>query len=294
MMMSRATGIGKMLLASSLLLGGGDLASAENRVVVPDLVTPEMTDGAPAAGKRVRQQAPEYEGTDVYHALYLPIDWKPGRSYPVMVEFTGNRHPASGSTGEVKDANLGYGLTGGKGFIWVSMPYIEKGGERNALQWWGDREATIAYCKVNVPRICREFGGDPKQVWICGFSRGAIATSYIGLADDGIAALWKGMIAHDHFDGERKWGYPQADRESALKRLARLKGRPVLVTGNANDFLQEHLELAEFAFLKPPVGEIFDIPEGKVINPHTDRWMHRESQWRREAREWLAERSSIK
>lgn len=278
-----------LAIAALLIIDSARVSAIDSAPREPDLVTPEMTDAAPAAGRRVRQQAPEYEGTEVYHALYLPTNWKVETRYPVMVEYTGNRHPVSGSTGEVKDANLGYGLTGGKGFIWVSMPYIEKGGKRNALQWWGDPQATIDYCKLNLPRICREFGGDPKQVWICGFSRGAIATSYIGLADDEIATLWKGLIAHDHFDGERQWGYPQDDREAALKRLARLKGRPVLVTGNANDFLQNHLVLAEFTFLKPPVAEIFDIPEGKVIHPHTDRWMHRESRWRGEAREWLAE-----
>ncbi len=43
-----------------------------------DLVTPEMTTEEPAAGRRVRKVAPEYSGTDVYHALYLPEDWKPG------------------------------------------------------------------------------------------------------------------------------------------------------------------------------------------------------------------------
>ena len=52
------------------------------------------------------------------------------------------------------------------------------------------------------------------------------------------------MITHDHFDGEREWGYPESDRESALLRLGRLKGRPVLVCGEANGFLKEHLELA--------------------------------------------------
>jgi hypothetical protein len=49
------------------------------------------------------------------------------------------------------------------------------------------------------------------------------------LADDEIAAFWKWMFTHDHFDGQKKWGYPQSDRASALQRLARLKGRPVLV-----------------------------------------------------------------
>ena len=253
-----------------------------------DLVTPDMTEENPAAGRRVRQVAAEYEGTKVYHALYLPEDWKPGGKFPVIVEYTGNKFAKCGSTGEVKDANLGYGLTGGKGFIWVSMPYIEEGRERNALTWWGDRQATIDYCKTNLPRICEQFGGDPRNVFICGFSRGAIATSYIGLADDEIAGLWRGVVTHDHFDGDTPWDYPESDRKSALVRLARLNGRPALVCGGANDFLRRHPQLADFTFLRPPVAEIFDIPEGKVIHPHTDLWMHRASEYRDQARDWLA------
>ena len=252
-----------------------------------DLFSPVMVDGEPAAGVRVRQLAPEYAGTEVYHALYLPTNWKPGSSFPVIVEYTGNKWAKCGSTGEVKDANLGYGLTGGKDFIWVSMPYIAKGGQKNSVTWWGYRQATIDYCKKNLPRICGDFGGDPESIFICGFSRGAIAASYIGLADDEIAGFWKGFFAHDHFDGQREWGYPEGDRESALERLARLKGRPVLASGTGNEFLREHADLADFSFLKVPVAEIFTIPEGKVIHPHTDLWMHRESEYRERARAWL-------
>lgn len=262
---------------------------ADERPSSSDLVTPAMTDEEPAAGRRVRRTAPEYEGTDVYHALYLPTDWKPGGTYPVIVEYTGNHFPACGSTGEVKDANLGYGLTGGRGFIWVSMPYVERGGARNAVRWWGDRERTIDYCKKNVPRICSSFGGDPERTFVCGFSRGAIACSYIGLADDEVASLWKGMITHDHFDGDREWGYPEDDRESALARLARLKGRPVLACGIGTGFLRERSDLADFTFLPVPVSEIFEIPEGKVIHPHTDLWLHRASETRDQARLWLEE-----
>ncbi len=254
-----------------------------------DLITPVMTDDAPGPGKRVRQISPEYKGTEVYHALYLPRDWQPGGLYPVIVEYAGNKHVVSGSTGEVKDANLGYGMSGGQGFIWVCMPYVEKGRLTNALTWWGDRQSTIDYCKVNLPRICAQFGGDPSQVFICGFSRGAIAASYIGLADDEIASLWRGMFTHDHFDGQfENWGYPESDRASALKRLARLKGRPVLVCGTGADYLRENLDLARFTFLDIPVAELFEIPEGKVIHPHTDLWMHKESKYRGQAREWLA------
>lgn len=270
----------------------GTPQSAESRA--PDLVTPEMTNQKPAAGRRVRQVAKEYRETDVYHTLYLPTDWKSGGKYPVIVEYTGNKFLKCGSTGQVKDANLGFGLTGGKGYIWVSMPYIEQGKLKNAVTWWGDKQATIDYCKVNLPRICQQFGGDSSRVFVCGFSRGAIATSFIGLADDEIASLWKGFIAHDHFDGQRVWGYAQSDRQSALKRLARLKGRPVLVCGTGNDFLKEHLDLGEFTFLKPPINKIFSIPDGKVIHPHTDLWMHRESQFRDQARQWLKQVSESK
>ncbi|WP_169305291.1 hypothetical protein [Coraliomargarita akajimensis] len=257
------------------------------RPATEDLVTPKMTDAEPAAGMRVRQVAPEYKGTDVYHALYLPTNWKPGGEFSVIVEYTGNQWAKGGSSGEVKDANLAYGLTGGKDFIWVSMPYIEEGGQENAVWWWGDRQATINYCKANVPRICRQFGGNPDSVFICGFSRGAIAASYIGLADDEIAALWKGVFTHDHFDGHKEWSYPESSREAALSRLSRLKGRPVLVSGGASDFLREHLYLADFTFLNVPVAEIFTIPEGTVIHPHTDLWMHRQSDYRDLARKWL-------
>lgn len=253
-----------------------------------------MTDASPAAGSRVRQVSPEYEGTEVYHSLYLPTDWKPGGNYPILVEYTGNKFPPANGSGEVKDANLGYGLSGGAGFIWVTMPYIEKGRIKNAVRWWGDREATLEYCKRNLPRIAKQFGGDLSNVIVCGFSRGAIATSYLGLADDEIALFWKGLFAHDHFDGDREWGYPECDRASALVRIKRLGGRPVFVSWEnkgasrlKETFLGKHADLGAFTFQDLPVHQIFSIPEAPYVHSHTDLWMHRESPQRETAREWL-------
>ena len=54
------------------------------RSVALDLVVPAMTAGPPAAGKRVKQVIPAYDGTSVYHTLYLPRDWKPGRRRAVV------------------------------------------------------------------------------------------------------------------------------------------------------------------------------------------------------------------
>jgi hypothetical protein len=75
-------------------------------------------------------------------------------------------------------------------------------------------------------------------------------------------------------------------------RLARLKGRPVLVCGMGagkvrDDYLKDHLDLARFTFLDVPTTKIFRIPEGKVFHAHTDLWMHRESIYREQARAWL-------
>lgn len=257
-----------------------------------DLVTPPMTHEAPAAGKRVWQQAPEYRDTDVYHSLYLPQNWLPGKKYPVLVEYTGNKFSPGQGSGEVKDANLGYGISGGTEFIWIVMPFIAIDKNHNAVTWWGDRKATIQYCKQNIGRICEEFGGDFDNLLICGFSRGAIATSYIGLADGEIAGLWKAFITHDHFDGVRKWPYLHSDRQSALHRLSRLQGRPALVCGQRativrEDFLAEHLELAEFTFLDISISSIFNIPEGPYLHSHTDLWMHRPSIYRDHVRRWV-------
>lgn len=259
-----------------------------------ELQTPIITDSPPAAGKRVRVTPPEYQGTDVYNSLYLPSGWQSGETYAVIVEYTGNYWPPSGSSGEVKDANLGYGLGGPAGFIWVVMPYIEAGRQKNAVTWWGDKQATVDYCKLNLPRICATFGGDPDKVVVIGFSRGAIGTSYLGLADDEIADLWQGLMTFDHFDGAKTWNYPDSDRAAALDRLSRLKGKPVLVAGGditkiRDEYLTHHRDLADFSFLSEPVAELFDIPEKGIVHPHTDLWMHHPSAYRDQARQWLRE-----
>jgi hypothetical protein len=272
------------------------------------LCLPTMTAEAPAAGRRVRQTPPEYAGTDVHHSLYLPPDWRSdwkvsGKRWPVIVEYTGNHAPGLGSTGEVAGAALGFGLCGGQGYIWVVMPYIARDHRHNQPTWWGDEESTVQYCKTNLPRICEAYGGDRRAVVLCGFSRGAIGVNYIGLHDDQIAALWAGFVTHDHYDGVlewkgQPWGSPLATYQAeARKRLKRLQGRPVLVCQNGADgtqatrrFIGAQLNEARFTFLDVPVREIFPtIPNPWFVNAHTDRWLLRDSPWRRQAWQWMAE-----
>ena len=268
-----------------------------------DLQLPPLETGSASPGKRVAVVSTEYEGTGVHHLLYLPKDWEPnwkrnGQSWPVIVEYTGNRFPTSGSTGEVEGAALGFGLSGGK-FIWAVFPFVAEDHKHNEVTWWGDEQATVEYAKRNVPRICSEFGGDSSRVFLCGFSRGAIAVNYIGLYDDEIARLWCGFISHDHYDGVKEWkgtawGSPLADyRASAIQRLNRLQGRPVLIcqNGGTRD-IEEHLadykNLAEFTFLNVPVKKMFpQIPNELMIHPHTDRWLFVDSKERKQVWKWM-------
>jgi len=260
-------------------------ALSDIRTVPQDLEVPSMQEAQPAPGKRVKMTIPSYQNTDVYHSLYLPEGWKKGNRYPVIVEYAGNGpyHNKYGDTcsGRVEDCNLGYGISGGKGVIWVCLPYISMDHRNNQLKWWGDIEATVGYCTTLLPRICNEYGGDPGNLFLAGFSRGSIACNFIGLHNDEIAKLWKGFICHSHYDGVIKWQYSGSDSISAAARLARLKSRPQFISHEGSvAATQRYLEKAcpkgNFRFLELPYRN------------HTDSWVLRDIPERRALREWFA------
>lgn len=272
-----------------------------NTLAATDLTLPPLTDQGPQAGKRAAVKAPEYAGTKVHHLIALPDDWTPdwqskGKRWPVIAEYTGNYFPTSGSTGEVEGAALGYGLARGKA-IWVVLPYVAKNRIQNERTWWGDTDATVGYAKANLPRICAEFGGDPKKVVLCGFSRGAIGVSFLGLHDDEVAKLWCGLWAHDHFDGMMEWkghawGSPLARyREQATVRLRRLTGRPLLVTQAGAETKKFITSVAptNVEFLDVDMATLFgSFPNDFVKHPHNDRWPLRDGAATETARVWFA------
>jgi hypothetical protein len=249
-----------------------------------DLTVPPIAGVYPAPGRRVKLAAREYNKTQVYHCLYLPADWQRGKTHPVIVEYPGNgpfeNEYGDRCTGEVEGCNLGYGISGGKGFIWVCLPFISRDHSRNQLKWWGDIRATVEYCKTVVPRICKEYGGDPSAVFLTGFSRGSIACNFIGLHDDEISSLWRGFICHSHYDGVREWGYPRDNRNSAAERLRRLKSRPQFISheGSVEEtriYLGKACAEGNFTFQAVPYRN------------HTDSWVLRDIPERNALRKWL-------
>lgn len=270
-------GVSQLHLAAFLLCCTCLLAEeSEWQAIEPDLVVPELVQGKPAAGKRVRVVHSEYKDTNIYHALYLPADWKPGGSWPVIVEYAGNRHP--NGDGSVESCKLGYGISGGMGVIWVSMPFVDLKTQANAPKWWGDVDATVGYCKKSVKQVCEEYGGDASRVFIAGFSRGSIACNRIGLHDDEIAKLWRGFICHSHYEGVREW--PGSTRQAAMERLKRLGGRPQWISHEScveptRDYLEKARADGEFTFVSLPFDD------------HTDRWVLRDLPERRQLRKWF-------
>ncbi|WP_145390181.1 hypothetical protein [Stieleria neptunia] len=267
-----------MLVFGGVLGIGQRTCCAQSFDRTPDLQTPAVSDGNPAAGKRVKQVHPDYAGSNVYHLLYLPTDWQPGQSYPVIVEYAGNKYRTS--PGTVEGSNLGYGISGGKGVIWVCMPYVNKTEMRNQETWWGDVDATVRYCEDTVASICDDFGGDANNVFIAGFSRGAIACNFIGLHDDQIASLWRGFICHSHYDGVKSWPYPDSDRASAAERLRRLGDRPQFISHEQSvDATRRYL-----ADVMPDGNFSFQPLEGW---DHTDTWVLYDVPERKALREWF-------
>jgi hypothetical protein len=247
----------------------------------------------PGPGRRVRATIPAFKATDVYHSLFLPPDWSPGTVMPVIVEYAGNgdyrsRH-GDVCTGQVEDCNLGYGLSGGRGCIWLCLPFVDVANGRNSLRWWGDIEATVSYCREAVRSVCADFDGDPQAVFLCGFSRGALACNVIGLHDDAIAGLWRGFVAASHYDGAREWSYAGSDRASALVRLQRLGTRPVFISHEVYGIEPSTYNIVDTINYLAGTGRSLDNFRFQIVplRNHSDRWVLYDLPARNNLRAWF-------
>lgn len=283
-------------------------------VVERVLYRPDISDGAPAAGKLVRQHLPEYEGTKVHHLLYLPENWNPTEKFPVIIEYNGNAAKVDDSSG------FGYGISGGRDYIWAVLPFVNEDKKTEADQWWGRKEHTVEYAKLAVPMICKEWSGDADRVVLVGCSRGAIACNYIGLHDDEIAQLWRAMVPNSHYDAIREWNWSMSDEDKyrAVERVKRLGSTPQFICGeyhlrenhtDANDlravrdgnYSDMEIAINELDLVPQSESELIrkfienHYPEGNItfvdlpfVN-HTSAWVFMDIPERKMVRDWLSE-----
>ena len=265
---------------------------------------------APGAGKRVRAVAPGFEHTQVYHPLYLPSEWKSKseKKYPVIVEYMGNGpfndRMGDISTGRPEDSNLGWGFAQpvGSKYIWISMPFLsaDLGNETEILTyWWGcpssdagrpcvesfDIKPTISYLHSALNQAFALYGGDPENVVITGWSRGAIATGAIGLYDDTTSKLFKAFVPYSHLDGDCGW--VDDVLPSAKERWARLGGRPTLYLGECAVATQRGPTwLAKLGLNGSAAVSKMEFRTTGWAN-HNDAWVLRNSSARTYLRSWL-------
>ena len=151
----------------------------------------------------------------------------------MIVEYAGNgpyqNQFGDISTGHPEGSKMGYGITGGRGFIWVCIPYLNTDGTRNVTQWWGDKpkndpQPTLAYCKRSSHGFAGNTAGTP-GAW-CSVVFPAPLPVIIWACTMTKSPLWRAFIPYSHYDGVRRWGYPGSDKAAASKRLQRLGARP--------------------------------------------------------------------
>jgi hypothetical protein len=197
---------------------------------------PAVEDTGPAPGKRVRYRLARDAGNGIYSVLNLPEDWRPGKTFPLIVEYPGNLFYGAScySTGLPDQCVIGYGMSKGRGAICLGVPFVDRAAGKMAESGWGSADDTADYVMQMVEEVCNRFGGERENVVLTGFSRGAIACGYIGLRNDRIAALWKGFHACQHYDG-LQWNRAN---EGVMERAARFQGGAVFQTDNSQEKYQ--------------------------------------------------------
>lgn len=269
----------------------GSVEGPDLQTVSADMTVPVVESGAPEAGRRVFY-LPEGFHKKTASVVRLPDNWNRSKRHPIFVELPGNGgyrdRLGDECTGRPEDCCLGYGLTVGKDWIWVCLPFLNERGDDIALTWWGDApayrpEATLAMWQRVLFEICDRFQGDVDRVVLAGFSRGAIACNVLGLHDEATAKLWSAFLPCSHYDGVRQWPFANSDPAAAAERFRRLGQRSQLIMGEGRQ-TEETRRFLEAAY-PDRLGTLTTMSTG--FRNHSDRWVLRPCEARERAREWL-------
>lgn len=268
----------------------------EMRDVEPDLVPPAVTNSAsPRPGSR-QTLGDDYSKEGHFSTMYLPTDWTPDRTWPILVELTGNGgyrdDRGDVCSGASWDGQLAYGITGGYGAICLSVPFMNEAGTSSVSQWWGDpptynSEETLLALQQGIQHVSKEYGGDSKRVILVGFSRGSIAVNAIGLSTDQASGLWKAAVCFSHYDGVQEWPVAGSDAVSSLKRLERLGNKPQFLISESARQEPAQVEQTRSYLEKTGIRGEFTFATTGFLN-HSDQWALRPSPARTKLREWLA------
>jgi predicted esterase len=129
-------------------------------------------------GKEVRVDDPANLGAEGYYLVYLPTEYKPDRTWPVIFCY----HPI-GLKPQVSPFKE---VLGGKGFIIIGMPFY--GGSTSKAYSFIPKD--IETVQRLVVELSPKLKFDGRQLFIGGFATGGYVASAIGEAS---SSLWAGM-----------------------------------------------------------------------------------------------------
>ncbi|MEI8364783.1 MAG: hypothetical protein WCF65_00025 [Parachlamydiaceae bacterium] len=250
--------------------------SLASHVDIGALAVPAVEEGLPEAGKRVRVYLSRYPGA--YYVLFLPYNFTGTSMLPLIFESPGNFFEES-LCGLPEGACLGYGLTRGMDYIWVSVPFVDDNGLILEKYWGENPLSTVNFWLAVLADLNMKFRVDRGKVVLAGFSRGAVSTIYIGNYNSIISSKWSAYFAHAHFDG-----CCQTVLGNTNERIKRIKDNKVLITVGGDDPAKQcSKEAYEKLIEKGYSATYLEIPN----LGHSPAWILEESEAADEARSWL-------
>lgn len=240
------------------------------------LTVPEIEEGVPEAGKRVKIYLPEYP--EAYYVLFLPYNFTDTTKLPIIFESPGNVYQEV-SNGLPDSACLGYGISFGMDYIWVCVPFIDNTGYILRSYWGKDPSSIVDFWLAVLNDLNARFCIDNDKIVLSGFSRGAVSTSYIGNYNDEIASKWAAYFAHSHFDG-----CCQTLLGNTNERIARIQKKKVLISVGEQDIAKKCSRGAYENLLKGGYSVTYiEVPD----LDHSPFWILEDSESAEEARNWL-------
>ena len=216
------------------------LGDSSSRAWTPplSLSKPTMETGTPVKGHLMKRNIAGWNN-NIYYTIYLPANYSTGKTWPVIMDLPMNNYnPGNGEIfyGTPEEEYLGYGLSMGGNFIVVVPAFVNIDKTNIASSWWGSGnisdsyQNTLDFWQAVLTDIETNFHADLSRVILAGFSRGAIASGYLGCSSDTWAGKFCAYIAHSHYDGGT------FTPNGAIQRLMRMSPMKTCITyGDAND-----------------------------------------------------------
>ncbi len=132
----------------------------------------------------------EVAGLENPVVIYLPVDFEPGRRWPVVFHYHG--------TNGLPNVGVPRAYTGGRGFVLAGMDYRVRGTPKSTAAYY---EGEVAILRSVLGRLREELPIDPERIYLGGFSKGGWFAATMGesyLKDElaGIYVLGAGTFPH--------------------------------------------------------------------------------------------------